>query len=1527
MMKEKKSLRMAELFLKLVFLWAPSCALPSASTAASKPSNSISARSRLSGQQRSEKFEWSFGQRPGGGVSFPLQQKSPEQSSTWEWSDESDASEKVGSPGVFAEVKASFSGSKEDGEKGGETSEGDPNSNAQQEPGAADAAGVAAEGAESSTKDAVSSPPSSPYEMVKFEWDLSVPGEQNNGPPPVSDASQTTKQLMESLKLDLQEKLTLHHSSKGIYADAQRSGTMTDLPQAVTGKLCNKVLVRVVKEPSVTATVFSSVMARLGTAFNRVKAAGKIIMSKLMRLFKGDANGGAESKAVQWVKKMARAAWVKMRGILKSILTVVVRFLPMILFIVNIVVLGISVSSLVAAPNPISLLGIMSTICRLVSFIFSTSIQLHTKKVVEQALSQKSEIGDLQLFGLSWASLRAEEDLQRIAIHKSEFGELEELIDLDAQEREQVQKRAAGGRPSSFGRSAAAGSETATTQASSGEEKGGEKPPLERKNSKRSSFKGLTPEELERRTKEARRRMLQRIRVDRVKQSFEKAKGKFKQARKAEAKPAKKMWNMAKNSVRLLAESLNFGLHRVLERFGSAWEWAINVGLRKIIRFFQMLTLYIIIAAWFERFVAILKWLAGQGKFYLNIFDTLRGSATFLIVNADKISALVKGTIQVSASLVDYTVFVALLLNALTKPIYGLYFALQGMKADTTRSMAMKEFESNRKAFTNFLLGSAAVEGDIGQAGAFNVPGSDLLEIMFVSPLVEPLNLPVVVTRLMTYLEQYKAHTMESHELRDMNPLQAYTFHERTVRFDQLLSKMQPAERAKFQNVFTSLKNWKIDETASAARDHLLSSVQHCILLASIGELTRRISDRTMLQLRITGMEKGSAKRIAQSFSKKMTHLLTHSPSSITNPANLYREVRQALRSSWGVLLRHDDVVKLQRFVYEIALDVFARETVVEVPGDGGSVVDTTAVHVNLLPFRMSLSLYELYHSLQKLFTISMTAGEQNESARSAPLGPIPNTKTCKPIRPSIGLFPESDKAVVQFGEGECGKIAANSFLRTQIEPEVRQLIREEVFEVNPDECAPFATETYTAIDIAVEQILLSDIPQSALKDAIEHATNELTDRYQFALEAKRALAHSNPSVKVDSVRTLRLLQAVAMIAEEQSIFNSLIVTAFVRLFGVAAQLTPRIFEMVGQMYTEYICEACMTRHMLQLVLSVGITTAEENRQFLFRLLARVYATAIVEHVKTSMSVKERVLHNYTYWHEHKLFTKGEETAGFLVVIFDQKEDEWFETHDEEAPCECVLSQACAHLTRPPWLSLSSSAACANAVKFFYYYDDAKLVEILGVLFDDSLEGLGEALRNSRESAPSSSQVVLRIHHFVSRKVAYAAEIATAQGNPPPPPLEEREVYNQLLEAYEDVSAEVKELKPLIIKVLKSGQYYPGGYLCMDNSNPAMWVFSTGIASNVTEVLHAVQKRWRRKAFHTPEDHQQVVSQLLLDVLSALENIHKHSVEGTHYVLDMRYRFLTKEKSESSETLEPSDNGAELVQEGTPPSVPEEAAH
>lgn len=127
-----------------------------------------------------------------------------------------------------------------------------------------------------------------------------------------------------------------------------------------------------------------------------------------------------------------------------------------------------------------------------------------------------------------------------------------------------------------------------------------------------------------------------------------------------------------------------------------------------------MLKLFSVIAAWFEKFASLVRWLASQGKFFLKVFDVFRSTASFFATNADKVGAVIKGTIGISASALDTTIFFALFLNALTKPVYGSYFAYRGMLEDRTKASAIEEFSSNRKALLNFLLGSTAVEGGIG---------------------------------------------------------------------------------------------------------------------------------------------------------------------------------------------------------------------------------------------------------------------------------------------------------------------------------------------------------------------------------------------------------------------------------------------------------------------------------------------------------------------------------------------------------------------------------------------------------------------------------------------------------------------------------------------------------------------------------------------------------------------------------------------------------------------------------------------
>lgn len=116
---------------------------------------------------------------------------------------------------------------------------------------------------------------------------------------------------------------------------------------------------------------------------------------------------------------------------------------------------------------------------------------------------------------------------------------------------------------------------------------------------------------------------------------------------------------------------------------------------------------------------------------------------------------------------------------------------------------------------------------------------------------------------------------------------------------------------------------------------------------------------------------------------------------------------------------------------------------------------------------------------------------------------------------------------------------------------------------------------------------------------------------------------------------------------------------------------------------------------------------------------------------------------------------------------------------------------------------------CMSSVRFFYYSEKGKLEEKLKTLFDNTLEDIFEALRASQQRSSSSSRIVLRIHHYVERRIAFATEIAVAQGQPAPRELEEHEIYAQLLEAYETMSKEAKSLRSLIITVLQNGQHFP----------------------------------------------------------------------------------------------------------------------
>ncbi|XP_026191440.1 uncharacterized protein LOC34619999 [Cyclospora cayetanensis] len=543
--------------------------------------------------------------------------------------------------------------------------------------------------------------------------------------------------MLSAFQLDLEEKLHLHKSRFHVAPKVVSPTGSFEPLHSVSGDLCSKILIRVVQKPTRMHKAFSRVMARLGTAFRKVKAGARIMLAKMERLFeRSKAGQGSESKAIQWVKKMGTVAWEKMRAFIKNILSIIIRFLPLILFIMNLVFWGMSIVSLVAAVNPISVIAVISTTCSLLSFIFSSSSQTLTRKTTRLALAEKSEFNDMQLFGLKWGELRAEQSLEA---HKTalDLGRLDESQEQepgrkhqpegvnrqrstpDVSEGDAREADKGGGTgglnvvndewPNSPGKVEEGGTGNAPAIEKAGKATG-TLPSMNTGVSDAQSSETLAPEELSK----VRRIMLERATSDRIKAAFQKAKLIYREAKKKKANALRKAWNITKASVRLVAESLLFGLDRVFARFGRAWQWAVEVGLKRIIRYFRMLKLFGIIAAWFEKIAAFVKWFAGQGRFYVKVFDVMRSTASFLLVNQDKIGALVKGTIQVSASAVDTTVFLALFLSAITKPVYGLYFAYQGMLEDKTKGEAMREFKRNRKAFVNFLLGSAAMEGDIG---------------------------------------------------------------------------------------------------------------------------------------------------------------------------------------------------------------------------------------------------------------------------------------------------------------------------------------------------------------------------------------------------------------------------------------------------------------------------------------------------------------------------------------------------------------------------------------------------------------------------------------------------------------------------------------------------------------------------------------------------------------------------------------------------------------------------------------------
>lgn len=60
---------------------------------------------------------------------------------------------------------------------------------------------------------------------------------------------------------------------------------------------------------------------------------------------------------------------------------------------------------------------------------------------------------------------------------------------------------------------------------------------------------------------------------------------------------------------------------------------------------------------------------------------------------------------------------------------------------------------------------------------------------------------------------------------------------------------------------------------------------------------------------------------------------------------------------------------------------------------------------------------------------------------------------------PSVSIYPDREVAIVSFPDSDCGRVAAASFLKLQVDDSFGAAIREEIFEVKSDECAPHSSE------------------------------------------------------------------------------------------------------------------------------------------------------------------------------------------------------------------------------------------------------------------------------------------------------------------------------------------------------------------------------------------------------------------------------------------------------------------------------------
>ncbi|CBZ49605.1 conserved hypothetical protein [Neospora caninum Liverpool] len=848
----------------------------------------------------------------------------------------------------------------------------------------------------------------------------------------------------------------------------------------------------------------SRMLHRLGLVFRRAFRGTRVVRAKIKNWFqrrmKGKEGGTRkDSKALQFLKRLASLVQQKVAILAKRIVGHIVRCLPAILLGFNIFLVATASITVAASPaSPLAILSLVASIIGFLSFAVSKGIELN-RQAFTQGFSSRLQTSHFQTFGLVWAQLRAEETVQVDMTAAAMTGTRDAKNDGDvAPERRnedpkepqpwtEINEAFIGAREMADGQTVVAENIDADAQwvkaarVPAGEP--GAVPP--------------SPAALEEVRSKMRDNLTKRKASVVLRKHLEGMKTSWREKRFAG------LGKILTASLRMVFDAFNFAVSLLLRAFGSAWAFVVDVAIRKAISFFRMLKTFQAIAAFFEKFQSILRWLFGRGRFFYDFVDPYRNLISFAFSNRVLLSQLANGTLMLTSS--SGLFFVGTFLWVVSKPLWSWYLTKQGMVDASLLEQAQRDLAEDAIAYKSFLLGAAAFRPKTAGEAPFvfpNVSETQLVEIIFI----------------MNFLDMYKVPNLpDASVLSNTTPSQSFLLFQRIRTLDEFRAQLSPGNRTLFEETFSTLKTWDSTKSLHIVHSVLTRNIQHCALQYGEAAFRREIETR----YREMALKKKASPqdfpwfihltaKKRQMFSKRVFNALKRHPNSVSNPVHIKRAVTGALGAVTKQLLTEKMSTWAGALVHHAAVNVMGSQLVLQLYKDEYQVVDRTSlrvsnVPVDLYPFRDDLeaTLEELFVfdpaaqvlavrkerdvqvNLERFFLAEDVAGlralgAMSDHSRSSGL-------KCESSRPTVLAFPEIKEAAVTFVSEarECNHAATAYFLKMQVDRQFMADVGRGIFKRDPGSCAPFRTSALEALDILADQVATADawqLPNTAQK-------------------------------------------------------------------------------------------------------------------------------------------------------------------------------------------------------------------------------------------------------------------------------------------------------------------------------------------------------------------------------------------------------------------------------------------------------------